>query len=57
MQGGIDPELPATAYFDLVTAVKQRVPDMHVHAFTPMEIVNGIAPHRALVRGLPHQGA
>ncbi|ANH36767.1 Aminodeoxyfutalosine synthase [Nocardioides dokdonensis FR1436] len=43
MQGGIDPELPATAYFDLVTAVKQRVPEMHVHAFSPMEIVNGTA--------------
>ncbi|MDQ4112473.1 MAG: bifunctional FO biosynthesis protein CofGH, partial [Actinomycetota bacterium] len=43
MQGGIDPELPATAYFDLVTAVKQRVPAMHVHAFSPMEVVNGSA--------------
>jgi FO synthase len=43
MQGGIDPELPADAYFELVTAVKQRVPDMHVHAFSPMEIVNGTA--------------
>ncbi|HET6212111.1 MAG TPA: bifunctional FO biosynthesis protein CofGH, partial [Micromonosporaceae bacterium] len=41
MQGGIDPELPGTAYFDLVQAVKQRVPGMHVHAFSPMEIVNG----------------
>ncbi|MCY7395364.1 MAG: bifunctional FO biosynthesis protein CofGH [Nocardioides sp.] len=41
MQGGIDPELPAGAYVDLVTAVKQRVPDMHVHAFSPMEVVNG----------------
>jgi FO synthase len=41
MQGGIDPELPGTAYFDLVTAVKRRVPDMHVHAFSPMEVVNG----------------
>jgi FO synthase len=43
MQGGIDPELPASAYFDLVTAVKQRVPEMHVHAFSPMEVVNGTA--------------
>ena len=43
MQGGIDPELPATAYFDLVEAVKQRVPEMHVHAFSPMEVVNGTA--------------
>ena len=41
MQGGIDPELPATGYFDLVAAVKDRVPGMHVHAFSPMEIVNG----------------
>ncbi len=43
MQGGIDPQLPATAYFDLAQAVKQRVPEMHVHAFSPMEIVNGTA--------------
>ncbi|MFE6508622.1 bifunctional FO biosynthesis protein CofGH [Nocardioides sp. NPDC057767] len=43
MQGGIDPELPSTAYFDLVQAVKKRVPEMHVHAFSPMEIVNGTA--------------
>ncbi len=41
MQGGIDPELPGTAYFDLAAAVKKRVPQMHVHAFSPMEIVNG----------------
>ncbi|WP_213453599.1 bifunctional FO biosynthesis protein CofGH [Rhizomonospora bruguierae] len=39
MQGGIDPKLPPTAYADLVRAVKQRVPGMHVHAFSPMEIV------------------
>jgi FO synthase len=43
MQGGIDPELPATAYIDLVHAVKQRVPGMHVHAFSPMEVANGVA--------------
>ncbi len=41
MQGGIDPELPGTAYFDLAVAVKERVPGMHVHAFSPMEVVNG----------------
>ncbi|CAB4733828.1 unannotated protein [freshwater metagenome] len=43
MQGGIDPDLPASAYFDLAAAVKRRVPDMHVHAFSPMEVVNGTA--------------
>ncbi|RJO75772.1 7,8-didemethyl-8-hydroxy-5-deazariboflavin synthase [Nocardia panacis] len=41
MQGGIDPELPVTGYADLVRAIKRRVPQMHVHAFSPMEIVNG----------------
>jgi FO synthase len=41
MQGGIDPALGATAYFDIVREVKSRVPDIHVHAFSPMEVVNG----------------
>jgi FO synthase len=41
MQGGIDPKMPVTAYADLVRAVKQRVPGMHVHAYSPMEIVTG----------------
>jgi FO synthase len=43
MQGGIDPSLPATAYADLVRAVKKRVPQLHVHAFSPMEVVTGAA--------------
>src|SRR4029077_13338978 len=42
MQGGIDPELPVTGYADLVRAVKAKVPEMHVHAFSPMEISNGV---------------
>ncbi|MEU8889349.1 bifunctional FO biosynthesis protein CofGH [Streptomyces sp. NPDC048442] len=41
MQGGIHPDLPGTAYFDIARAVRERVPDMHVHAFSPMEVVNG----------------
>ena len=50
MQGGIDPKLPATAYADLVRAVKQRVPDIHVHAFSPMEIVTASAKAGVSVR-------
>jgi len=41
MQGGIDPAMPATVYFDLARAVKRAAPSMHLHAFSPMEIVNG----------------
>ncbi len=43
MQGGIHPDLPGTAYFDLAREVKKRQPDIHLHAFSPMEIVNGAA--------------
>ncbi|AVM01313.1 7,8-didemethyl-8-hydroxy-5-deazariboflavin synthase [Gordonia iterans] len=50
MQGGIDPELPATGYADLVRAVKARVPSMHVHAFSPMEVVNGAARSGGSIR-------
>src|SRR5205807_2845412 len=43
MQGGIHPDLPGTAYFDLAREVKRRAPALHVHAFSPMEVVNGAA--------------
>jgi FO synthase len=41
MQGGIHPDLPGTAYFDLAAEVKRRCPGLHVHAFSPMEVMNG----------------
>ena len=43
MQGGIHPDLPGTAYFDIAREVKRRQPSLHVHAFSPMEVVNGAA--------------
>jgi FO synthase len=43
MQGGIHPDLPGTAYFDLAAEVRRRCPGMHVHAFSPMEVSNGAA--------------
>ncbi len=41
IQGGIHPDLPGTFYFDILDAVKERVPDIHIHAFSPMEVLNG----------------
>ena len=41
LQGGIDPDLPGTAYFDIAAGIRRRQPDLHIHAFSPMEIVNG----------------
>jgi FO synthase len=43
MQGGIHPDLPGSAYLDLAREVKRRQPGIHLHAFSPMEIVNGSA--------------
>lgn len=43
MQGGIDPEMPGTAYFDIAKAVKDAEPSLHVHAYSPMEVMNGVA--------------
>ncbi|MEX2274176.1 MAG: bifunctional FO biosynthesis protein CofGH [Actinomycetota bacterium] len=41
MQGGIHPDLPGTFYLDVLDAVRERVPGIHIHAFSPMEILNG----------------
>lgn len=41
LQGGIHPDLPGTYYFDILRAIKARVPEMHLHAFSPMEVLNG----------------
>ncbi|TDB75791.1 bifunctional FO biosynthesis protein CofGH [Micromonospora sp. KC723] len=50
LQGGIDPKMPVTGYADLVRAIKARVPGMHVHAFSPMEIVTAAAKAGVPVR-------
>jgi 7,8-didemethyl-8-hydroxy-5-deazariboflavin synthase CofH subunit len=42
IQGGLPRELPKYHYRDILRAVKQAVPQMHIHAFSPMEIVYGV---------------
>jgi 7,8-didemethyl-8-hydroxy-5-deazariboflavin synthase CofH subunit len=42
IQGGLPRELPPFHYRDILRAVKQAVPGMHIHAFSPMEIVYGV---------------
>jgi FO synthase len=41
IQSGIHPDLPGDHAFRILDAVKARVPGMHVHAFSPMEVVSG----------------
>ncbi len=42
IQGGLPHGLPPYYYRDILRAVKGSVPSMHVHAFSPMEIMYGI---------------
>lgn len=42
IQGGLPRDLPPFYYRDILRAVKQAVPGMHIHAFSPMEIVYGV---------------
>jgi 7,8-didemethyl-8-hydroxy-5-deazariboflavin synthase CofH subunit len=41
IQGGLPRDLPAFYYRDILRAVKTAVPHMHIHAFSPMEILYG----------------
>jgi len=41
LQGGIHPKFTGQTYLDIVAAVKQAVPGMHVHAFSPLEVLHG----------------
>jgi FO synthase len=41
MQGGINPEMNAFEYRDMLLAIKARFPHMHIHAYSPMEIMYG----------------
>ncbi len=41
LQGGIHPDYTGKTYLDILTAIKAQLPDMHVHAFSPLEIHQG----------------
>jgi 7,8-didemethyl-8-hydroxy-5-deazariboflavin synthase CofH subunit len=42
IQGGLPHGLPKFYYRDILRAIKDAVPQMHIHAFSPMEIVYGV---------------
>lgn len=42
IQGGLPRDLPKFYYRDILRAIKAAVPRMHIHAFSPMEIVYGV---------------
>ncbi|HTG13842.1 MAG TPA: 5-amino-6-(D-ribitylamino)uracil--L-tyrosine 4-hydroxyphenyl transferase CofH [Blastocatellia bacterium] len=42
VQGGLPRGLDPFYYRDLLRAIKQATPEMHIHAFSPMEVVYGV---------------
>jgi FO synthase len=50
LQGGIHPEYTGATYLGVCRAIKQAVPGLHVHAFSPLEVWQGA---KTLGRSLP----
>ena len=48
LQGGIHPDYTGQTYLDILTAIKKELPELHIHAFSPLEISQG-----AKTLGLP----
>jgi FO synthase len=50
LQGGIHPEYTGATYLSVCQAIKEAVPEIHIHAFSPLEIWQGA---KTLGRSLP----
>ncbi|MCC4114724.1 5-amino-6-(D-ribitylamino)uracil--L-tyrosine 4-hydroxyphenyl transferase CofH [Aromatoleum toluclasticum] len=50
IQGGLHPDIPGGFYRDIVKAIKARLPDLHIHAFSPFEIWYGARKSRMSYR-------
>ncbi len=60
LQGGIHPSYTGATYIAITRAVKEAAPDIHVHAFSPLEVWQGAAtlrlPVSAFLRQLKAEG-
>jgi FO synthase len=43
LQGGIHPDYTGATYLGICRAIKAALPDMHIHAFSPLEVTQGAA--------------
>ena len=48
LQGGIHPDYDGNTYLDVLRAVREAAPSIHIHAFSPLEVTHG-----ATTLGLP----
>ncbi|MEL7114487.1 MAG: 5-amino-6-(D-ribitylamino)uracil--L-tyrosine 4-hydroxyphenyl transferase CofH [Pseudomonadota bacterium] len=60
IQGGLHPKLEGDFYRRIIEAIKARLPDMHIHAFSPFEVWYGAAKsgqsYRAFLTDLKSAG-
>jgi len=60
VQGGLPRDLDGFFYRDLLRAIKHAIPEMHVHAFSPMEIDYGVTktgmPLRSYLQMMKDEG-
>ncbi len=50
IQGGLPKDLDGYYYLELLKAIKSRLPELHVHAYSPMEITYGTEKTRLPLR-------
>jgi FO synthase len=50
LQGGIHPEYTGETYLGICRAIKAAVPEMHIHAFSPLEVTQGAATLELTIR-------
>jgi len=50
IQAGLPPKMDGDLYFDICKAIKKEVPDIHIHGFSPEEVIYGAARSNRTVR-------
>ncbi len=60
LQGGIHPDFTGRTYLDICHAIRSAVPDMHIHAFSALEVSHGASTLgisiKAFLEQLRHAG-
>jgi len=52
IQGAINPKVPVDYYFEILKGIKEKIPQIHIHAFSPQEV-----HYIALRLGTTYRGA
>ena len=50
IQAGLPPKMPGDYYIELTRAIKEELPEIHIHGFSPEEVLYGATRSRCTVR-------